>query len=89
MQAFSVCRYYTVTAFPRLPTHQYGSPVIKGWLGHEKIQAPLGTYGYLYPNTNLEVANKLTSILQYTPVAQSVAAYTSNQYTAAYHKEMK
>ncbi len=42
--------------------------LIKERLGHEKIQTTLGTYGHLYPNTNLEVANKLTCVLQYTPV---------------------
>lgn len=63
--------------------------LIKERLGHEKIQTTLGTYGHLYPNTNLEVANKLTGILQYTPATQSIADYTSNQHTVAYHKEMK
>lgn len=58
--------------------------LIKERLGHEKIQTTLGTYGHLYPNTNLEVANKLTGVLQYTPATQSVADYTSNQHTAAY-----
>ena len=62
--------------------------LIKERLGHEKIQTTLGTYGHLYPNTNLEVANKLTGVLQYTPATQSVADYTSNQHTAAYHKEV-
>jgi len=37
--------------------------LIKERLGHEKIQTTLGTYGHLYPNTNLEVANKLIGIL--------------------------
>lgn len=50
----------------------------------KKIQTILGTYGHLYPNTNLEVANKLTGVLQYTPATQSVADYISNQHTAAY-----
>ena len=63
--------------------------LIKERLGHEKIQTTLGTYGHLYPNTNLEVAKKLTGILRYTPATQSVADYTSNQHTAAYHKEVK
>lgn len=63
--------------------------LIKERLWHEKIQTTLGTYGHLYPNTNLEVANKLTGVLQYTPATQSVADYTSNQQTAAYHKEVK
>jgi hypothetical protein len=55
----------------------------------KKIQTILGTYGHLYPNTNLEVVNKLTGVLQYTPATQSVTDYTSNQHTAAYHKEVK
>ena len=62
--------------------------LIKERLGHEKIQTTLGTYGHLYPNTNLEVANKLTGVLQYTPASQSVANYTSNQHTAVYHREV-
>ena len=62
--------------------------LIKERLGHEKIQTTLGTYGHLYPNTNLEFANKLTGVLQYTPASQSVANYTSNQHTAVYHREV-
>ncbi len=34
--------------------------LIKERLGHEKIQTTLGTYGHLYPNTNIEIAKKLT-----------------------------
>lgn len=63
--------------------------LIKERLGHEKIQTTLRTYGHLYPNTNLEVANKLTGILQYKPASQSIANYTSNQHTAIYHREVK
>ena len=40
--------------------------LIKERLGHEKIQTTLGTYGHLYPNTNMEVAKKLTGVLTYT-----------------------
>lgn len=29
--------------------------LIKERLGHEKIQTALGTYGHLYPNSNLEL----------------------------------
>jgi integrase len=60
--------------------------LIKERLGHEKIQTTLGTYGHLYPNTNLEVAKKLTGILQYTSASHSIADYTSNQHTAIYHR---
>lgn len=63
--------------------------LIKERLGHEKIQTTLGTYGHLYPNTNLEVANKLTGVLHYTPATQSIADYTSNQFTASYHREIE
>ncbi len=37
--------------------------VIRDRLGHEDIQTTLGTYGHLYPNTNREVADRLTNIL--------------------------
>ena len=50
------------------PRHSHGSLLInmgenplliKERLGHEKIQTTLGTYGHLYPNTNLEVTTHL------------------------------
>jgi len=59
--------------------------IIKERLGHEKIQTTLGTYGHLYPNSNFDVAKKLTGLLTYTPATHSVADYTSNQFTAEYH----
>ena len=58
-------------------------------LGHEKIQTTLGTYGHLYPNTNLEVAKKLTGILQVQSATESIANYTSNQHTAIYHRTVE
>ena len=63
--------------------------LIKERLGHEKIQTTLGTYGHLYPNTNLEVAKKLTGILTVTSATHSIADYTSNQHTAVYHREVE
>lgn len=63
--------------------------IIKDRLGHEKIQTTLGTYGHLYPNSNFEVAKKLTGMLNYTPATYSIADYTSNQFTADYHKQVK
>ncbi len=63
--------------------------IIKDRLGHEKIQTTLGTYGHLYPNSNFEVAKKLSGMLTYTPATHSVADYTSNQFTAEYHKQVK
>ena len=62
--------------------------LIKERLGHEKIQTTLGTYGHLYPNTNIEIAKKLTGVLSYQSASQSIANYTSNQHTAMYHKEI-
>ena len=62
--------------------------IIKDRLGHEKIQTTLGTYGHLYPNSNFEVAKKLTGMLTYTPATYSIADYTSNQFTAEYHKQV-
>ena len=49
----------------------------------------LGTYGHLYPNTNLEVAKKLTGILQVQSATESIANYTSNQHTAIYHRTVE
>lgn len=63
--------------------------LIKKRLGHEKIQTTLGTYGHLYPNTNLEVAKKLTGILQVQSATESIANYTSNQHTAIYHRTVE
>lgn len=62
--------------------------IIKDRLGHEKIQTTLGTYGHLYPNSNFEVAKKLAGKLTYTPATKSVADYTSNQFTAEYHRQV-
>ena len=45
-------------------------------------------YAHLYPNSNFEVAKKLTGKLTYTPATESVADYTSNQFTAEYHKQV-
>lgn len=63
--------------------------IIKDRLGHEKIQTTLGTYGHLYPNSNFEVAKKLTGKLTYTPATHSVADYTSNGFTAEFHRQVK
>ena len=43
----------------------------------------------LYPNTNLEVAKKLTGILQIQSATESIANYTSNQHTAIYHRTVE
>ena len=56
--------------------------LIKERLGHEKIQTTLGTYGHLYPNTNVEVAKKLTAfslILRQQPVLPLTPATSIHQ----------
>ena len=66
--------------------HMGESPLLlKERLGHEKIQTTLGTYGHLYPNTNLEVAKKLTGVLTIEEQSESKANYTHNQHTAKFH----
>lgn len=49
--------------------------LIKERLGHANIQTTLGTYGHLYPNTNVEIANKLSGMLDITPASSSVVKY--------------
>ena len=41
------------------------------------------------PNTYVEVAQKLTGVLTYTPATTSVADYTSNQHTVIYHRAVE
>ena len=36
--------------------------IVRDRLGHEDIETTLGTYGHLYPNTNREVADRLTGL---------------------------
>ena len=40
--------------------------IVRDRLGHEDIETTLGTYGHLYPNTNREVADRLTGLLTET-----------------------
>ncbi|WP_373687672.1 tyrosine-type recombinase/integrase [Virgibacillus proomii] len=42
--------------------------VIKDRLGHEDVQTTLGTYRYLYPNSNFQVADRLSSVIQLNQV---------------------
>lgn len=63
--------------------------IIKDRLGHEKIQTTLGTYGHLYPNSNFEVAKKLSGKLIYTPATHSIADYSSNKFTAEFHRHVE
>lgn len=60
-------------------------PAVSDW----RYNQSFGTYGHLYPNTNLEVAKKLTGILQVQSATESIANYTSNQHTAIYHRTVE
>lgn len=62
--------------------------IIKDRLGHEKIETTLGAYGRLYPNSHFEVAGKLSGVLKVTPATSRIADYTSNQFTAKYHRQV-
>lgn len=62
--------------------------IIKERLDHEKIETTLGIYGHLYPNSNFEVAGKLSGVLKYTPASHSIADYTSNQFTADFPRQV-
>nr|WP_269063296.1 tyrosine-type recombinase/integrase [Salinicoccus halitifaciens] len=55
--------------------------VIKDRLGHEDIQTTLGTYGHLYPNSNFQVADRLSSLVQLkTSEHTQIEHYSSNQF---------
>lgn len=53
--------------------------IIRDRLGHEDIKTTLGTYGHLYPNTNLEVATKLNNLIDITP-QENKRKLISNQF---------
>lgn len=55
--------------------------VIKERLGHEDIQTTLGTYGHLYPNSNFQVADKLSGFINLqTSEETQIEHYSSNQF---------
>ena len=56
--------------------------LIKERLGHEDIETTLGTYGHLYPNSNLAVAQKLKGTISFTPTAINLDHSTKNQHTS-------
>lgn len=53
--------------------------VVRDRLGHEDIQTTLGTYGHLYPNTNKEVAERLSNMIS-IPKNRAKRKLTGNQY---------
>lgn len=65
----------------------YENPLLtKERLEHEKIQTTLGTYGHLHPNTNLEVANKLTGVLPQCVANSHLSLHMFSQYCTALRK---
>ena len=53
--------------------------IIKDRLGHEDIKTTLGTYSHLYENTNFEVANKLTGIINIQTSTEKQTKFQGNQ----------
>lgn len=55
--------------------------IIKDRLGHADIETTLGTYGHLYPNSNFQVADKLSNFIEKkTSDETKVNHYSSNQF---------
>lgn len=55
--------------------------IIKERLGHADIETTLGTYGHLYPNSNFQVADKLSNFIEKkTSEETKVNHYSSNQF---------
>lgn len=63
--------------------------IIKDRLGHEDIQTTLGTYGHLYPNSNFQVADKLSNMIQLeTSDKSQIKHYSSNQHVRTTFKSV-
>ena len=60
IKAFSVCRYYIVTAQPRFLTYQqgYSAVAIGNRVGHESVEITY-RYAHLFPTVQKEMADKL------------------------------
>lgn len=54
--------------------------VVRDRLGHEDIETTLGTYGHLYPNTNRQVADKLSNLIKVEENDTIEKKYITNQY---------
>lgn len=57
--------------------------VVRDRLGHEDIKTTLGTYGHLYPNTNIEVANRLVGLINVEVNEKAIKEtkkFSGNQY---------
>lgn len=93
----AITRYAALAGVHRIRTHalrhshaslliQMGENplIIKDRLGHEDIETTLGTYGHLYPNSNFEVATKLSGILKQTSSQTNLDRSPKNQFTVGY-----
>ncbi|MFG5465326.1 tyrosine-type recombinase/integrase [Enterococcus faecalis] len=93
----AITRYAELAGVHRIRTHalrhshaslliQMGENplIIKDRLGHEDIETTLGTYGHLYPNSNFEVATKLSGILKKTSSQTNLDKSPKNQFTVGY-----
>ena len=63
--------------------------VIKERLGHEDIQTTLGTYGHLYPNSNIEVAQKLNRAIKIQSASSNLTSNVKNQFTKQLESNIK
>lgn len=54
--------------------------VVRDRLGHEDVETTLGTYGHLYPNTNIEVAKKLNNLISVKKDDTITRNFISNQF---------
>ena len=61
--------------------------VVKDRLGHDDVKTTLETYGHLYPNSNREVAKRLTGCLQITTASQNHDVSSLNQFTIGHSKK--
>lgn len=59
--------------------------MIRDRLGYEDIKTTLGTYGHLYPNTNIEVATKLNNLIEVNYVSTD-RQLISNQFITCHNK---
>ncbi len=58
--------------------------IIKDRLGHEDIETTLGTYGHLYPNSNFDVAKKLSGVIHFEHSKTNLDTSPKNQFTRDY-----
>ncbi len=93
--AYAISRYAKLAGVKRIKIHALRHShaamlvnmgenplIIKQRLGHEDIQTTLGTYGHLYPNSNVEVAEKLNGRVELKLAQSDQTTNTKNQFTS-------